>query len=110
MMLGHRRLVRKVGMRLDDRLARLEAGQDEDRELLGTLLARASDQQARLEALIDDPAAGDAGAATGPLSGARREMDVLRRRLNAEIREDGQPPASTDKDATQAGKPASGRG
>lgn len=109
MMLGHRRLVRRVGNTIDDRLARMEAGQDRDRQLLGAILAHTADQQARLEAITGEPLVEGNPASEAGLSGARMEMDVLRRRLNAEIRDEAPQPATRDQADDQPGQRAGGK-
>lgn len=83
MMLNQRQLVRQQGDALDTRLGRMEAGREEDREALGHLVARAADQQARLEGLLMTMDGKDMSSmpGVGDLTGARMEMDVLRRRL-----------------------------
>ncbi len=109
MMLGHRRLVRRMGSSLEDRLARMEAGQEEDRRLLGSILAHTSDQQARMEALVGEPVQEGNAASEAGLSGARMEMDVLRRRLNAEVREELTPPVERQEPSVQDDKRAGGK-
>ena len=88
MMLGQRRLVRSLGTNIDDRLARMEAGHDEDRRILSHLVAQTADQQARLESFALEPETAENSALETELSGARMEMDVLRRRLHAAVRDD----------------------
>lgn len=103
MMLGQRRLVRRLGTTIDDRLTRMQAGDEADRRLLNRLAVQAAEQQARLEALVLDPgAAGDLTDGTG-LNGARMEMDILRRRLRAEIREEAGLPDPSGEAVKQAG-------
>ncbi|HEX7874563.1 MAG TPA: hypothetical protein VF475_16750 [Sphingobium sp.] len=97
MMLSQRRLARQQGEALDTRLARMEAGRDEDRTALNHLVAQTADQQARLESLLAMAESVDPTALSGvpDLSGARREMDVLQRRLNAET-ESAAPPVGNE--------------
>lgn len=110
MMLSHRDLTRRQSEMLDTRLAKMEAGHDEEREVLAQLVAQAMDQQARLDAALEQAADGDADSlpGTAELAGARREMDVLRRRLNAETGSDETtppaPPAADDGDRPAAMK------
>lgn len=111
MMLGHRRLTRQQGEALDARLARMEAGRDVDRDALSHLVTQAADQQARLESLLAGVQDGDTAGipATTGLSDARVAMDVLRRRLNAEVASDEPvPPAgetsARDRQAGSAGQ------
>ncbi|MET0138026.1 MAG: hypothetical protein ABW192_06560 [Sphingobium sp.] len=87
MMLNQRQLTRAQGDSLDNRLARIEAGRDTDRDALGHLVAQAADQQARMEALMAQGGGGDPAtiATASGLGDARVAMDVLRRRLNAEV-------------------------
>lgn len=105
MMLSQRQLTRQQGEALDTRLARMEADRGEDRDALGRLVALSSDQQARLEALIAYAESVDPDGLPGmeELSGARREMDVLRRRLDAAPSPDEAPPADPPRAAAQKG-------
>lgn len=93
MMASHRRLTRRLADRIGDRIGRMEAGKDEDSATLYRLLARTGDLQARMDALaarLDGNEAGSALADEAGFTGARREMEVLRRRLSAEIGEDAE--------------------
>ncbi len=110
MMLGQRRLVRRFGSTIDDRLARMEAGHDEDRRLLSHLVTQTADQQARLESLITEPEASGNPAIDTGLSGARMEMDVLRRRLKADVRDDAITPEPSAAPPGEPTKQAGGKG
>lgn len=93
LMLDNQRLVRRVGTEIDDRIDRMEASRAADRELLGYLVSHVADQRARIQTLSDQNVVTEEGIAedTG-LSGARREMEVLRRRLDADVTSEAEQP------------------
>ena len=85
MMLGNQRTVRRFAGDIEGKLDRIEAGRAVDRELLGQLAAHAADQRARSDVIAEELlSAADDGSDAASLSGARLEMEVLRRRLNAQ--------------------------
>jgi len=86
MVMGQRRMTRDLGVHLDDRLSRIEAGREVERAAMGQLLSAVAHQSAQIEAL-SELAVPTSEDGENPLVGARMEMDVLRRRLAAEIDE-----------------------
>jgi hypothetical protein len=107
MFLSQRQLVRRQGDALDTRLTQMESGHAVDRRALSTLVAQGADQQARLAELMARLDGGDMAADGTGLTGARMEMDVLRRRLHADVSTDDAPSGSTD---TQTARHSGGKG
>lgn len=98
MILGNQSAVKRIGATIDDRLDRLDASHAADRELLGYLVSHVASQRSVIEAMAERTvmSEGEISDETG-LTGARHDMEVLRRRLNAEVAPDlPQPPRNEE--------------
>lgn len=89
MLAGQRRLVRKVERTFGGSLGRIEQARAKDAELIARLTTQAEASNARLAVLIerlqraDEAGDGAAPALAAGMHGARLEMEVLKRRLDA---------------------------
>lgn len=89
MLAGQRRLVRKVERTFGGSLGRIEQARAKDAELIARLTTQAEASNARLAVLMerlqlaDEAGDGAAPALAAGMHGARLEMEVLKRRLDA---------------------------
>ncbi|RXR29458.1 hypothetical protein [Sphingobium fluviale] len=89
MLAGQRRLVRKVERTFGGSLGRIEQAREKDAELIARLAMQAEANNARLAVLMerlqlaDEAGDGAAPALAAGMHGARLEMEVLKRRLDA---------------------------
>ncbi len=95
MLAGQRRLIRKVERTFGGSLGRIEHGRAQDAALIARLAAQAETNDARLAVLMerlqmaDEAGEGAPGALAVGMHGARLEMEVLKRRLDA-LQESGE--------------------
>lgn len=117
MMAEQHQLLRQVEKRVNGSIATLEGGRREDHQRIASLSENSAEQNARIATLIERlQAAGGEGASElgAPLQGARHEMDVLQKRLDATVDMDGEPdwfgptPREADDEARATGTGGNG--
>ena len=108
LMVTQRRFVRAVERSMGESVSRIENGQRAEHGLIARMLGNQAQTQAQIGMLIEQLQAAEsrlqsAGADGGPLvagvedlKGARREIDMLRRRLNAIEAEEEAPAAAPE--------------